>query len=396
MNNINVLNINKYDALVIGSGFSGSIIANELASIGQKVLIIEKRSHIGGNMYDKKINDVLTHIYGPHILYMENDITYNFLSRFTEFTEYYHKVYANINGVLAPLPVNYITIQKCFGVNSNPLIELLVNEFGIGESITIHQLLNNKKTKEFGTWVFSNIFYDYSYKMWGIDPLLLDKFVLSRIPIRLSDNSNHFLSKYQYMPKHGYTLLFENMLSSKNIDIVFNKNANELLRIYNNKLIWIPDNKEIKVDVFYTGAIDELFQYKYGVLKYRSLNIKIDKIDKEFYQEYATINFPDKRPYTRTTDMKRLNCQNENTKNTIILTEYPGEFSLDSSEFNERYYPMPNKECEEAYNLYATEAKNITNLFLVGRLAEYKYINMETTILNALNFLENYHKNKKL
>lgn len=374
--------INKYDAIIVGSGFSGSIVARFLADKNKKILIIEKRKHVAGNMFDYYQDQILTHKYGPHILYFDSDVVYKFLIKYSNLVEYHHKVYANVDGELLPLPINFKSLKTIFKNEYNTVIDLLLKTFK-SKSITIYDLLENNETKYIGKVLYEKIFYHYSKKMWGIDPSNLDTFVMSRIPIKFTDDDNHFSNKYQFMPSEGYTKLFNNILSNENIDILLDTDFNKIFKIRNSKIFIGNDN--ITKNIIYTGSIDELFNFNEGILEYRSLNLVIEKVD-GFYQQYPVINYPDDRNYTRITDMKKLNCQNENFNWTITIKEYPGNFEIHSKLFYDRYYPIPCESTRKTYQKYINKSNKINNLYLLGRLAQYQYINMEKTILNALSF----------
>lgn len=379
--------VDAADVIIVGSGFSGSIVARELAEADKHVLIIEKRDHIAGNMYDYTQNGVLTHKYGPHILYFDSKKVFEYLTKYTELVPYFHKVYANVDGKLLALPINLLSLKKMFKDDYIKVIDSICKSFN-SETVTIHDLLNNEDTREFGKIIYQKIFLEYSKKMWGIDPMKLDIFVMNRIPIRLNDNDHHFTNKYQFMPKDGYTKIFNRMLDHKNIKIVTSVNFNDHFKLDNN--IFYLNGKKINQNIIYTGSIDELFAFRYGVLQYRSLEIRIENKSVQFFQDYPVVNYPDNRPYTRITDMNHLNCQNHKLNNTVILTEYPGSFNLNSNRFNDRYYPLPSQIEKEMYNKYFELSKGVKNLYLLGRLAQYQYINMEKTIINALNFLDFY------
>lgn len=376
----------NYDYIVVGAGFSGAIAANHFASLGKQVLLIEKRDHIAGNMYDYLVDGILTHKYGPHILYFNEQRVFDFLSKYSELVSYKHKVYANVDNDLLALPINLNSLKKLFTKNYEDFIFLVQKEFPDQERLTIHQLLNSRDVKKYGIIIYNKIFYHYSKKMWGTDPKNLDPFVMERIPIKMNNNDDHFNHKFQFMPSNGYTKLFENILSSDNIDVLYKTNFVNEFSVKNNMIYF--NRLGTTPTVIFTGPIDELFNYKYGVLNYRSLNIKIEKKEMEFFQTYSVVNYPDDRPYTRITDMKRLNCQNIISKKTVIITEFPGQFDDTSDIFGERYYPMPTTEDHNKFNKYKEMSEKIVNLHLLGRLATYKYINMETTILEALDFLK--------
>lgn len=380
-----------YDVIIVGSGFSGSILANHFASINKKVLIIEKRDNIAGNMYDYiESNGVLTHKFGPHICYFQKESTLKYLENFSEFVPYHHQVWAKIDDKTVPLPINFNSIDILFEKEAEKHKNNIMSEFPNIKNISINQLLKSNKNNELGDFLYEKVFFNYSSKMWGFDPKELDSFVLDRIPIKTNYDNNHFTTPIQVMPKNGYTFLFKKMLDSNNINIIYNTKANQIIEFKENN-IFIEDIP-YKGLLFYSGPIDEAFKYKFGKLPWRSLDIKIENINQEYIQEYPVINFPDDKVKTRITDMKRLNCQNLNSSSTIKITEIPGEYVETSEIYNERYYPYPRKQEQNIYLKYKTLADQYKNVYFIGRLGEYKYYNMENTIQKTLELIDSLTK----
>lgn len=365
---------NNYDAIIVGTGFSGSIIARILSDYNYKVLIFEKRNHIAGNMYDFFENNCLIHKYGPHILYFDSDEVFNLLSKYTNLVKYKHKVYANVNNKIITLPLTLKGISKIVGKNYRDDLKKINKKYK-GKKISIFNLMDEHK--EIGSILYSLIFENYSKKMWGCDPMKLDKFVLERIPIYFKKTKNHFSNKYQFIPKNGYTKMFNNILNSDNINIIFNKDINDYICLKNNEIYF--NNKKMNIPLIYTGCISELFKNKYGELSYRSLDFKIDFVKKK-KKRYPTINFPSDPKITRKSNMNIITKYNKNGKINAILIESPMQFV----EGFEKMYPLPLKKEKNKYELYFNESLKYNNLFLCGRLAEYRYINMENTILSAI------------
>jgi UDP-galactopyranose mutase len=331
----------KYDYIVVGAGIAGITIARCLADKNKKVLILEKRNSIGGNCFDERINDILVHKYGPHIFHTDNEKVWNYLNQFTSFNDYKHKVKVEVDNMLVTLPINIDSLE----------------ELGLDRSENSIQ------------YISENVYKNYSKKQWGKYFGLLDKSVFNRVPIRYDHNSDYFLDKFQGLPTFGYTNMFQNMLFHENIELKLNKQ-------------YTPCTYNDGQKIVYTGSIDEIFNYQYGYLSYRSLDIEFKEYDKPFYQDYPVINYPNKKRLTRKTEYKYLTQQESD--NTIISKEYPCEY--DGA--NIPYYPVPTKETSELYNKYKELADKISNLYLLGRLAEYKYYDMDDVVEKALNLAE--------
>lgn len=374
-----------YDYIVIGCGFAGATIAERLASgSNKKVLIIDKRDTIGGNMYDYiDENGILVHKYGPHLFHTNNEEVYNYLKQFAELYLYEHKVLGKVNNIIVPIPFNINSIKKSFPKNkADKLIMILENEFGKDKKIPILELKNHSDNdiKELAEYIYENVFLHYTLKQWGQKPDEIDHNVTNRVPVYISEDNRYFQDKFQFMPKHGYTKLIENMINHKNIDIKLNVNANDILKINNDKIYF--DNHEFSGKVIYTGPIDELFNYEYGNLPYRSLYFELETINKEYYQDAGTVNYPTKEDkFTRITEFKHINTSDKKIDKTTIMREYPCEYKKD---YNIPYYPIVNDQNISLYNKYLDKSKKIKNLYLIGRLAQYKYFNMDLVINEAL------------
>ncbi len=384
-----------YDVVIIGSGYAGSIMARQFVDIGKKVLILEQRNHIAGNMYDEKDeNGILVHKYGPHISYMAEQRTFKFLQQYTEFVSYQHTVNVEIDGLEAPLPFNLNSIDKLFPIEEAiELKELLVEEYGMGVKIPILEMKEskNKQVRSLSEYIYEKVFLHYTIKMWGITPKEIDPSVTARVPIHISYDNRHFTHKYQVMPKNGYTKLFENMLSSKDIQIELNTDGFERIKLKEGQIFF--DNFPFEGLVICSAPVDKLFNYKYGKLPYRSLFFehKTHKVDR--LQNTTVLNWPDTRPATRRTENKLLVCQPNVPGVSSTITEYPGEFNEEDKKFNCPYYPIPNSKNERLLDKYKKEASRYKRLVLIGRLAEYKYYNMEAVILATIEKFEEI-KNK--
>jgi UDP-galactopyranose mutase len=354
-----------FDFLVVGAGFAGSVIAERLASQGnQRVLVIDKRSHIGGNAYDHYNEDgLLVHRYGPHIFHTNSREIYEYLSQFTAWRHYEHEVKAFVDEQLVPIPINQNTINKLYGLN--------LDEQGV-EAFLASKRENRQpvKTSEdvvlnaVGRELYEKFFQGYTRKQWGMDPSELDCTVTARIPTRTNTDDRYFTDSYQVMPLHGFTRMFENMLSHPNIKIMLNTDYREIQGV-------IPFRK-----IIYTGPVDEFFGYCYGKLPYRSLKFKHTTLNQEWHQPAPVVNYPNDYDYTRVTEFKYLTGQ-EHPK-TSIVHEYP------QSE-GDPYYPIPKPENAQLYAKYKQLAESTDNVYFVGRLATYKYYNMDQVVGQALS-----------
>lgn len=376
-----------YDSIVIGCGFAGAVIAREQAENGKKVLIVDKRNHIGGNCYDAfDEHGILIHQYGPHIFHTNSKKVYDYLSRFTKWYDYQHKVVGNVNGKIMPIPFNLNTLEMVYGVEKGKeLKEKLVKTYGENKKVPILELKNNedKEIQEIAQFVYENIFLKYTMKQWGQTPEEVDASVTARVPVLLSYDNRYFQDTYQGMPLEGYTKLFENMLQHENITIRLNTNAGELLELKEDgKTFW--ENEEFTGSIIYTGAIDELFHCKYGRLPYRSLEFHLEYYKKEWYQSYGVVNYTVSEEYTRITEFKYLTGQKK--EDTTVVKEYPKPYIDPEKQIP--YYAIINKENLGLYQTYKDLLQNTPNVYLLGRLAEYKYYNIDAIVEKALELSE--------
>ncbi|MDQ3843375.1 MAG: UDP-galactopyranose mutase [Bacteroidota bacterium] len=353
-----------FDYLIVGAGFAGSVIAERLASQANKrVLIIDKRDHIGGNAYDYFNHDgILIHKYGPHIFHTNSREVFDYLSKFTEWRPYEHKVLASVDGQLVPIPINLNTINQLYGLDLN---SSQVEEFFASKAEPVSRVKTSEDVvvSKVGRELYEKFFRGYTRKMWDLDPSELDASVTARVPTRTNRDNRYFTDTYQAMPLHGYTVMFQNMLSHPNIKIMLNTDYKEIIDI-------IPHKKLI-----YTGPIDLYFDYCYGKLPYRSLEFKFETIDAEFFQPTGTVNYPNEQAYTRITDFKYLTGQKH--YKTAIVYEFP-------KAEGDPYYPVPRPENAEIYKKYQQLASTMKNTYFVGRLATYKYYNMDQVVAQAL------------
>ena len=382
----------NFDYIVVGAGFAGATIAERVANeLNKKVLVIDKRDNIGGNMYDYiDENGILIHKYGPHLFHTNLENVYNYLKGFGEWFFYEHRVLGKVNGKIVPIPFNITSIEKSFDKEkADKLIGILKREFGTDKKIPILELRKypDKDVNELAEYIYENVFLYYTMKQWGQTPDEIDPNVTNRVPVFVSKDDRYFQDKYQFMPKGGYTKIFEKMLDSKNIEVRLGVDAKEVLIVKDNKIYF--EGQEFKGTVIYTGAIDEFFDYEYGSLPYRSLQFEFETINKEYFQEVGTVNYPTKEDkFTRITEFKHMTMENAKTPKTTIMREYPCAYDRNNDKANIPYYPIVNDDNMNLYNKYLEKASKIPNFYLIGRLAQYKYFNMDLVINEALKLFE--------
>ena len=386
---------NTYDCLVIGCGFAGAVISRELAErAGKKVLIMERRSHIGGNSYDFFNDDgILIHKYGPHIFHTYSSRVFDYISCFTEWRDYSHEVLADVHGKLMPVPFNLKSLYIAFDKEkASSLEKKLISTYGMNKRLTILELRDQKDSelKEVADFVYNNVFLYYTQKQWGINPDEIDPSVIARVPILISYDDRYFQDTYQGMPSKGYTPLFEKLLDHPNIQLQLNTDATSHLKIVGNKIFF--DDKPFLGTVVYTGALDELFNCKFGRLPYRTLDFLFETHDVTLYQPKATINYTVDEPFTRITEFKHLTGQNIQNK-TTIMKEYPRAYTGAENEIP--YYAILNAENFALYDKYKQLTDVFQNFYLLGRLAEYKYYNMDAIIQRALLLADSIVNDKK-
>jgi len=357
-----------FDYLVVGCGLAGMTAARLLAEKGKKICIVDKRNHIGGNIYDYYNEEgILIHKYGPHIFHTNNKEVYEFLSRFTEWREYQHRVLSLINGNLVPMPINLDTINMVYGTSYD---SFTVKEFfnSVKQSDIIIENSKDVIVSQVGEELYKLFFEGYTKKQWDMYPYELGKEVTSRIPTRTNRDNRYFTDRYQGIPKHGYTKLAENMVKHKNIKVMLNTSFKEI------------KDEIVYSKIIFTGCVDEFFEEKYGRLPYRSINFVEETYDKEVYQPAGVVNYPNDYDYTRITEYKYLTGQ-MHPKTTIMK-----EFSCSEGE---PYYPIPKEENKELYAKYENESKNMDNVIFLGRLGTYLYMNMDKVVEQAMKFVKN-------
>ncbi len=377
----------QFDALVAGAGYAGAVCARVLAEKGKKVLVLERRGHIAGNAYDRYDGaGVLIHQYGPHIFHTNDREVFDFLSRFTEWLPYQHRVIASLprdnpeavpahkrtNGRFCfPVPFNLESLENAFGQKEGKRLgEKLLAAYPAQSQVTILELRKNpdRSIAAIADYVYEHVFVRYTMKQWGQKPEEIDPATTARVPVRLSRDDRYFQDAYQGMPKDGYTEMFRKMLDHPNIEVRLNTDARELLG-------------KMEGPFIYTGQVDELFDCKYGPLPYRTLDFKFETLPRDFYQTHATVNYTVDEDFTRITEFKHLTGQRLPGVTTIVK-EYSRAYT--GAEGETPYYAIINPENNALYEKYRAEAGRFPNLHLLGRLAEYKYYNMDAIAGRAL------------
>ncbi len=376
-----------FDIIIVGAGFAGSVIAHKLATEqNKKVLMIEKRSHIGGNCYDFiDKNNINIHKYGPHLFHTDNKKVVDFLLNFTEFEVYEHMVLAYIDGKNVNIPFNFNTLHQLFPEERAKKFEKkLLEHFELNQKIPILELKksDDKDLQYLANYIYEKMFLNYTAKQWGVKPEEIDSSVTARVPVFVGNDNRYFHDSYQVIPKEGYTKIFEKMLDHQNIELMLDTEFQEVCKLESNKIYL--KGQEFKGKVIYTGPVDELFAYQYGVLDYRSIDLQFETVDQEFFQEAAVVNYPNDHKFTRITEFKHIHPVK--TPKTTILKEYPQAYVVDQ---NIPYYPVFTEENQKRYEAYEQLASQAEGLVLVGRLAEFKYYDMDDVIERALDVYEN-------
>ncbi|MBE7087397.1 MAG: UDP-galactopyranose mutase [Clostridiales bacterium] len=371
--------------IIVGAGLSGSTIARLLAENGCQVTVIDKRSTVGGNVYDvKDKNGILIQPYGPHIFHTSQKEVFDFLSRFTEWFKYEHRVKANINGKLVPVPFNLTSLFETFPKDKAERIKkILLDEVGYGKKTPILSLKSheNAEVRKFADFVYKNIFEFYTKKQWGLKPEDLGEAVMNRVPVYVSEEDRYFTDEYQFQPREGFAKMVENILTHPNITLKLGKDAGKIISLSEGQIYL--EGTPFDGKLIYTGCVDELFDYKYGILPYRTLKFKFKTCNRSSFQDAAVVNYTTSKPYTRISEFTKFTCQP--TEKTVIVKEYSRAFKKGK---NIPYYPIPVPKNYEHYDLYKKEAEGYKNLYLLGRLANYKYINMDLAVKNAMELFE--------
>jgi UDP-galactopyranose mutase len=351
-----------FDYLIVGAGFAGSVLAERLADSGKRVLVVERRPHIGGLAYDHTDDaGVLVHRYGPHVFHTNSKRVFDYLSAFTEWRPYEHRVLASVEGQLLPLPINLDTVNRLYGLN---LTSFDLEKFYLrqGEGVEV-RTSEDAIVSKVGRDLYEKFFRGYTRKAWGVDPSALDASVTSRVPVRTNRDDRYFSDTYQAMPRLGYTRMFERMLANRNISLMLNTDYRDVE--------WAMPHRQ----VIFTGPIDQFFGYTYGKLPYRSVDFRFETYPTERHLPVAQINYPNDQPFTRAVEFKYMTGQQH--AQTSVVYEYP-------CEGGDPYYPVPTAESAALYQRYKALAA-ISKVRFVGRLATYRYLNMDQVVASALD-----------
>lgn len=365
--------------LIVGAGISGLVLAERLANeLKEKVLIIDRRAHIGGNLYDYEDEGILVHKYGAHIFHTDSHRVWEYINSFCKFYPYMHQVKAFVNGYYVPVPFNLNSLSMLFPKSLCKKLEKQLLKFYPYESkVSILELSKVEELKFLSDFIYENIFYHYTLKQWQCEPEELDKSVLSRVPVYIGKDNRYFKDKFQGIPMEGYTKMCEKMIENPLIEVSLNQDFKDM-----------PDLKYDRV--FYSGGIDEYFDYCYGELPYRSLEFDVRKISKEYFQANSVVNYPNNYDFTRIIEYKHF--LDQKTATTIVGFEYPKKYQRGM----ERFYPVPNDENKKLYEKYLKEAMKLKDIYFIGRLGEYQYQDMDKSILKSLDLFDFISKKNKI
>lgn len=376
-----------YDCIIIGAGIAGSTVARRFADQNKSVLLLDKRDHTGGNVYECfSENGIRIHKYGPHIFHTNFKRVLDFLSRFSSFYEYKHKVQGLIDGYLVPIPFNFTSLETLYSPKESEDIKKKLKENFHADKVSILDLISHedKVIKKFGEFVYEKVFVHYTAKQWGIPIEQVDKSVINRVPVVLSYEDGYFHDEYQCMPESGFSALIDNMLDSDKIDVRLGVNAQDVFDFQEDGIYF--ENKLVECPVIYTGAIDELLDYRFGVLPYRSLNLVFEDMEIPMFQPTSVVNFPNSEDFTRITEFKHLTRQSSPV--TTILKEYPAKYDVKAKIGNIPYYSIENAENRAIHDKYKEYLTKYPNFKLLGRLAEYKYYNIDVSVKRALELAD--------
>lgn len=380
------------DYLIIGAGLAGGVLARCLADDGKSVRIIERRNHIAGNLYDYDEDGIKIQKYGPHVFHTNDDRVYEFISRFCETVDYKTKCEAVIDGISSPSPFNFKTIEQFYSTEeAKVLIEKLLAYYEGRTFVTVVEMLecDDDLIRSYAEFLFEKDYKLYTAKQWNLNPSEIDASVLKRVPILLSYRDTYFEDKYEFMPKDGFANFYNKLIDSPFIEALTRVEALEHICFTEDKIIY----DGCDVQIIYTGAIDELFKYRFGVLPYRSLWFDFQRYEKKSFQNVAIVAYPQEQGFTRITEYTKMPYQNSN--HTVVAVEYPQKYDKTSERGNEPYYPVLTDESKARYEQYREYSQKFKNLLLCGRLADFKYYNMDQVILRALNIYDEIKESNK-
>lgn len=381
-----------FDALVVGAGYAGAVTARALAEKGRRVLVLERRDHVAGNAYDRPDQaGILIHQYGPHIFHTNDKRVFDWLSRFTQWRDYRHRVIANIpddrgGRMTYPVPFNLTSLETAFGMEEGKRLgDKLIAAYGPEKKVTILELRQNPDPEiaALADYVYEHVFVHYTMKQWGQKPEEISPEVTGRVPVLISYDNRYFQDKYQGVPANGFTEMFEKMLSHPGITVECGTDCLSRMRFADNEIYF--DGEKFDGDVIYTGALDELFACRYGRLPYRSLDFRFEHYDGASYQGHSVVNYTVSEDFTRITEFKFLTGQKD-TDGTTIVKEYP--FAYTGAEGEIPYYAILNEENQALYEKYRALTAGMEHFHLLGRLAEYRYYNIDAMVKRAMELAD--------
>lgn len=378
----------EYDYIIVGAGITGITAAEQLANVyDKKVLLIDKNDHIGGNCYDYyDESGILVHKYGPHIFHTNNEEVYSYLSLFTTWNVYNHKLVCNINNTVIPVPFNLISIDKTMQ-EDNQITTALLTEYIVNDTLPLDKLKESKNPdiQKLVSYVNENIYTPYVKKIYGVDPEKICEVDGVNINITISYDCRYYQDKYQAVPSNGYTSMFENMLSNHNINILLEHDYNDIISIdLENKKVYFND-EEYTGQLIFTGMIDEFFNYCYGKLPYRSIVYMNETVDQIHFQENASIIYPNDYHFTEITEYKYITGQH--ARNTTIQFAFPTDYNPKYDETNIPYYPIITEENRELFRKYEKLTEKFPQITFMGRLCNYKHLNMDEAVQNVHDVL---------
>lgn len=379
----------EYDYIIVGAGITGITAAEQLANVyDKKVLLIDKNDHIGGNCYDYyDESGILVHKYGPHIFHTNNEEVYSYLSLFTTWNVYNHKLVCNINNTVIPVPFNLISIDKTMQDDNQKITTALLTEYIVNDTLPLDKLKESKNPdiQKLVSYVNENIYTPYVKKIYGVDPEKICEVDGVNINITISYDCRYYQDKYQAVPSNGYTSMFENMLSNHNINILLEHDYNDIISIdLENKKVYFND-EEYTGQLIFTGMIDEFFNYCYGKLPYRSIVYMNETVDQIHFQENASIIYPNDYHFTEITEYKYITGQH--ARNTTIQFAFPTDYNPKYDETNIPYYPIITEENMELFRKYEKLTEKFPQITFMGRLCNYKHLNMDEAVQNVHDVL---------
>ncbi len=374
-----------FEVVIIGAGMAGAVLAERFAQSGRKVLVIERRQNVAGNCFDTvDENGILIHKYGPHLFHTDDAQVWEYLSRFTKWHLYHHRVKAVIDGKPVPIPFNLNTLREVFPKSlADKLEAALLRNFDYGKKVPILELKKSADSdlQFLADFVYEKIFLHYTEKQWGLSPDKISGAVTARVPVFVGRDDRYFNDRFQAVPLRGYTEMVKNMLAHKNIKLMLNTDFHEVMTLRGEEILLFGQKFDGRL--IYTGQLDELFDKKFGELPYRSIDMRFESVDAELFQGAPVVNYPNNYDFTRITEFKQIHPAQ--SPRTTLLREYPQTYIAGE---NEPYYPIFTDEARAAYEKYSAELQRFENITAVGRLAEYRYYDIDDVVRRALDIFD--------